>query len=63
MVSDADLRKAAVDGVLLGTPDAIIERLKKMEAAGVGYVLLSSRDQQSLRRFARRRDAGIWLDR
>ena len=53
MVSDADLRKAAVDGVLLGTPDAIIERLKKMEAAGVGYVLLSSRDQQSLRRFAR----------
>ena len=53
MVSDADLRKAAVDGVLLGTPDAIIERLKKMEAAGVGYVLLSSRDEQSLRRFAR----------
>ena len=53
MVSDADLRKAAVDGVLLGTPDAIIERLKKMEAAGVGYVLLSSRDQQSLRRFSR----------
>mgnify|MGYP000117682734 CR=1 FL=1 len=52
MVSDADLRKAAVNGVLLGTPDAIIERLKRMEAAGVGYVLLSSRDQESLRRFA-----------
>lgn len=53
MVSDSDLRKAAVDGVLLGTPDAIIERLKQMEAQGVGYVLLSSRDQESLRRFAR----------
>jgi alkanesulfonate monooxygenase SsuD/methylene tetrahydromethanopterin reductase-like flavin-dependent oxidoreductase (luciferase family) len=53
MVSDSDLRKAAVDGVLLGTPDAIIERLKRMEAEGVGYVLLSSRDQESLRRFSR----------
>jgi len=53
MVSDSDLRKAAVDGVLLGTPDAIVERLQRMQAEGVGYVLLSTRDQESLRRFAR----------
>jgi alkanesulfonate monooxygenase SsuD/methylene tetrahydromethanopterin reductase-like flavin-dependent oxidoreductase (luciferase family) len=53
MVSDADLLKATEEGVLLGTPDEIIERLKKLEAGGVGYVLLSSRTQGALRTFAR----------
>ena len=52
MVSDTDLRKAAVEGVLLGTPDEIIERLKWLEAQGVGYVLLSSPAPDGLRIFA-----------
>ncbi len=52
MVSDADLRKAAVEGALLGTPDEIIERLKWLEAQGVGYVLLSSPAPNGLRIFA-----------
>jgi len=52
MVSDTDLRKAAVEGVLLGTPDEIIERLKWLEARGVGYVLLSSPAPNGLRIFA-----------
>jgi alkanesulfonate monooxygenase SsuD/methylene tetrahydromethanopterin reductase-like flavin-dependent oxidoreductase (luciferase family) len=53
MVSDDDLRKAAVEGVLLGTPDEIIEKLKYLESAGVGYVLLSTATQDLLRTFAR----------
>jgi alkanesulfonate monooxygenase SsuD/methylene tetrahydromethanopterin reductase-like flavin-dependent oxidoreductase (luciferase family) len=52
MVSDSDLRKAAVEGVLLGTPEEIIERLKWLEARGVGYVLLSSRSPDGMRIFA-----------
>jgi alkanesulfonate monooxygenase SsuD/methylene tetrahydromethanopterin reductase-like flavin-dependent oxidoreductase (luciferase family) len=52
MVSDADLRKAAVEGVLLGTPEEIIERLKWLEARGVGYVLLASRAPDGMRIFA-----------
>jgi alkanesulfonate monooxygenase SsuD/methylene tetrahydromethanopterin reductase-like flavin-dependent oxidoreductase (luciferase family) len=52
MVSDTDLRKAAVEGVLLGTPDEIIERLKWLEAEGVDYVLLSSPAPDGLRIFA-----------
>lgn len=53
MVSDADLLKATEEGVLLGDPDEIIERLKRLEAGGVGYVLLSSRTQGALRTFAK----------
>jgi alkanesulfonate monooxygenase SsuD/methylene tetrahydromethanopterin reductase-like flavin-dependent oxidoreductase (luciferase family) len=52
MHSDTDLRKAAIDGVLLGTPDEIIEKLKYLESAGVSYVLLSTSSQQSLTTFA-----------
>lgn len=52
MVSDPDLRKAAVEGTLIGTPDEIVERLKWLEAEGVDYVLLSSRAKDGLRVFA-----------
>ncbi|NKB57524.1 MAG: LLM class flavin-dependent oxidoreductase [Alphaproteobacteria bacterium] len=52
MVSDPDLRKAAVEGTLLGTPKEIIERLKWLEGQGVDYVLLSSRGKDGLRLFA-----------
>ena len=52
MVSDADLRKAAVEGMLLGTPEEIIERLKWLEVRGVGYVLLAARGPDGLRVFA-----------
>ena len=41
MVSDPDLRKAATEGTLIGTPDEIVERLKRLEREGVGYVILS----------------------
>jgi alkanesulfonate monooxygenase SsuD/methylene tetrahydromethanopterin reductase-like flavin-dependent oxidoreductase (luciferase family) len=53
MVSDDDLRKAAVEGVLLGTPDEIIAKLEHLESAGVSYVLLSTATQDLLRTFAR----------
>ena len=53
MVSDANLRKAAEDGLLIGTPDDIIARLQRMAAQGIGYVLLSARSQESLRTFAK----------
>lgn len=52
MVSDDDLRKAAVEGVLLGTAEEIAERLKRLEKAGVCYVLLSAPSPDSLRFFA-----------
>ena len=52
MVSDDDLVKATEEGVLLGTPDEIIDRLKRLEAGGVGYVLLTANQQSSLRLFA-----------
>ncbi len=52
MVSDPDLRKAAEQGTLIGTPDEIIERLRWLEERGVGYVLLSSRSPNGLRIFA-----------
>lgn len=52
MASDTDLRKAAVEGLLLGTPDEIIERLKWLEAQGIDYVLLSSPAPDGLRIFA-----------
>jgi len=52
MVSDDDLRKAAEQGALIGTPGAIIDRLEGMRARGVGYVLLSTRNREALRAFA-----------
>lgn len=53
MVSDANLRKAAEDGLLIGTPDDIIDRLQRMAKKGIDYVLLSTRTQGSLRGFAK----------
>ncbi len=52
MVSDPDLRKAATEGTLIGTPEEIIERLKWFEGEGVDYVILSSRGKDALRVFA-----------
>ena len=52
MVSDPDLRKAATEGTLIGTPEEIIERLKSLEREGVDYVILSTRGNDALRVFA-----------
>ena len=52
MVSDPDLRKAATEGTLIGTPEEIIERLKWLESEGVDYVILSTRGNDALRMFA-----------
>lgn len=52
MVSDDDLRKATREGALIGTAAEVIDRLEGMRARGVGYVLLSTRDREALRRFA-----------
>ena len=41
MNSDPDLRKAAVDGTLIGTPSEIIDRIRMLRAAGVEYILLA----------------------
>jgi alkanesulfonate monooxygenase SsuD/methylene tetrahydromethanopterin reductase-like flavin-dependent oxidoreductase (luciferase family) len=53
MVSDDDLRKATVEGMLLGSAGEIVGRLRGLEAEGVDYVLLSTRDPAALRAFAR----------
>ena len=52
MVSDPDLRKAATEGTLIGTPEEIIVRLKSLEREGVDYVILSTRGNDALRVFA-----------
>lgn len=52
MVSDDNLRKATEEGALIGPPDEIVERLKRMEAEGIEYVLLNA-SQEDLRIFAR----------
>jgi len=52
MVSDPDLRKAATEGTLIGTPGEIIERLKWLEDEGVDYIILSTRGKKALRVFA-----------
>ena len=52
MVSDPDLRKAATEGTLIGTPGEIIERLKWLEEEGVDYIILSTRGKKALRVFA-----------
>ena len=41
MASDPDLRKAAEQGTLIGTPEEIIERLEQLQNGGVEYVLLA----------------------
>jgi alkanesulfonate monooxygenase SsuD/methylene tetrahydromethanopterin reductase-like flavin-dependent oxidoreductase (luciferase family) len=52
MVSDDDLLKATEEGVLLGSPPEIIDRLGKLRDAGVGYVLLSPQTKDAMRIFA-----------
>ena len=52
MVSDDDLLKATEQGVLIGTPAEIIDRLRKLEDGGVGYVLLSPQTAGAIRAFA-----------
>ena len=41
MNSDPDLAKAAVEGTLIGTPAEIIAQIRRLEAEGVGYILLA----------------------
>ena len=53
MVSDDDLRKASEESALVGTPDAIIERLLRMRREGVEYVLLANATQEGLAAFAK----------
>jgi alkanesulfonate monooxygenase SsuD/methylene tetrahydromethanopterin reductase-like flavin-dependent oxidoreductase (luciferase family) len=42
MASDPDLRRAAEQGTLIGTPEEIIEMLRRLRDGGAGYILLSS---------------------
>ena len=42
MASDPDLRRAAENGTLIGTPDEIIEKIGRLQDGGAAYVLLSS---------------------
>jgi alkanesulfonate monooxygenase SsuD/methylene tetrahydromethanopterin reductase-like flavin-dependent oxidoreductase (luciferase family) len=42
MASDPDLRRAAENGTLIGTPDEIIEKIGRLRDGGAAYVLLSS---------------------
>ena len=41
MASDPDLRRAAEQGTLIGTPDEIVAMIRRLRDGGVGYVLLS----------------------
>ena len=53
--TNADMRAVTERSALIGTPDEIIERLKKLERAGVEYVLMMDvgGDIKALRMFAR----------
>lgn len=42
MASDPDLRRAAEEGTLIGTPEEIVEMIGRLRDGGVGYILLSS---------------------
>ena len=55
MASDPDLRKAAVSGTLIGTPDEIIERIHQLRNGGVEYILLAGIQSypEMMRSFAR----------
>ncbi len=51
--SEADIRRAAEDGTLYGTPDEIADKLQALRDVGAEYVLLNSAGGlTSLRRFA-----------
>jgi alkanesulfonate monooxygenase SsuD/methylene tetrahydromethanopterin reductase-like flavin-dependent oxidoreductase (luciferase family) len=54
MQSDPDLRKAAEQGTLIGTPEEIIERVRQLRNGGVEYILLAGAQTspQTLRDFA-----------
>ena len=52
MVSDDNLAKATEEGVLIGTPEEIIDRLHRLREGGVGYVLLSPQTDGAMRIFA-----------
>ncbi len=55
MAPDPDLRKAAEESTLMGTPERIIEQIEMLRAGGVEYLLLAGTgaDPATLRRFAR----------
>lgn len=53
MMSDTNLRKAAEDGTLIGTPEEIARRLELLRAQGVDYVLLATSHPPTLRTFAK----------
>jgi len=53
MVSDTNLRKAAEQGTLIGTPDEIARRIEEMRANGIDYVLVVSANRDTLRSFAK----------
>ncbi len=40
MTSDSDLVRATEEGALIGEPDEVIERVRGLQNAGVGYILL-----------------------
>ncbi|MEM9684441.1 MAG: hypothetical protein AAF942_14310, partial [Pseudomonadota bacterium] len=42
MAPDPDLRFAAEQGTLIGTPDEIVDKIRHLQAGGVAYILLSS---------------------
>lgn len=42
MASDPDLRRAAENGTLIGTPEEIIEMIQRLRDGGVEYILFSS---------------------
>lgn len=54
MMSDPDLRRAAQEGSLIGTPEEIIERLARLRDGGINYVLTAGllTDEIQLQRFA-----------
>ena len=54
MQSDPDLRKAAEQGTLIGTPEEIIERVRQLRNGGVEYILLAGAQNsaKTLREFS-----------
>ncbi|MEK9661521.1 MAG: LLM class flavin-dependent oxidoreductase [Alphaproteobacteria bacterium] len=53
LIDSGDARETAVEGALFGTPDEIGEKLERMRAGGIEYVLFSNASGiEGLRRFA-----------